>query len=182
MINKKFVRLGLIGYGNRAAQLGQIWAQDESDRCAIVAVADNRPKRLEIAREKHGSDIFTTTDYRELTKRSDVDAVAVLSPDFMHEQQAVAVLRAGKDLFCEKPLSISVESCDKILTEWQKSKRKFMMGFNLRYGNIYRVMKDMVDRKMIGDVKAAWVRHFVGTGSSKKECDKLITAESITRF
>jgi len=99
-----------------------------------------------------------------LLDRKDVDAVAVCSPDYCHEEHAVAVLQAGKHLFLEKPMAISTEGCDRILTTWKDSGVRMMIGFNMRYMNIFRVMKEIVDSGAIGQIKAVWVRHFVGLG------------------
>ncbi|OIO75938.1 MAG: hypothetical protein AUJ85_01660 [Elusimicrobia bacterium CG1_02_37_114] len=97
-------------------------------------------------------------------KRKDIDAIAVTSPDYCHEDHAVDALTAGKHVFCEKPLAITVRGCDRILSAWQKSKKKLMVGFNMHYMSIFQTMKDIVDRGTIGKIKAVWVRHFVGTG------------------
>lgn len=119
---------------------------------------------LEQFREAVGSDAFTTTDVDELLDRDDIDAVAVTSPDFTHEEYAQKALRAGKHVFCEKPMAITTEGCDRMLEAWKESGKQFMIGFNMRYMNIFRVMKDVVDSGVIGEVKVVWCRHFVGHG------------------
>ncbi|GIP41211.1 oxidoreductase [Paenibacillus sp. J31TS4] len=131
----------------------------------VVAGADIRADRLEKFRERVNPEAYVTLDYRELLERSDIDAIVVTSPDHCHAEHAVAALQAGKHVYCEKPLSITVDGCDRILEAWRESGKQFMIGFNMRYMNMYRTMKEIIDSGDIGEVKAVWVRHFVGLGS-----------------
>lgn len=156
------VRMAIIGPGGRGVHLAKSWHNPEG-RSVVVAAADINPLCLDKIRKEIG-DIYTTPDYRRLLERKDVDAVAVTSPDYLHAEHAVAALEHGKHVFCEKPLAIKVEDCDRILKAWKKSGRKLMVGFNMRYMNIFRTMKDIVDSGAIGEIKAVWVRHFVGQG------------------
>ncbi len=154
------LRIGMIGISGR----GGLWRHwhDPQGRSVVIAAADIAPEHLEAFRHEHGDNPFTTLDYRELLARPDIDAIAVTSPDYCHEEQAVAALEAGKHVFCEKPLAITIEGCDRILQAWRKSSTGLMVGFNMRYMNIFRVMKEIIESGAIGEVKAAWVRHFVG--------------------
>ncbi len=140
------------------------WHQPEG-RSIVVAGADTREESLRDFKKRMGKSVFVSTDYRKLLERTDIDAVAVMSPDFCHQEQAIAALEAGRHVFCEKPLAITVEGCDRILKAWQRSGKHLMVGFNMRYMNIFRSMKEIVDSGVIGEVKAVWVRHFVGYGS-----------------
>ncbi|MEN6520311.1 MAG: Gfo/Idh/MocA family oxidoreductase [Armatimonadota bacterium] len=155
------LRIGSIGVCGRGS-LANYW--QKSKRAVMVAGADINENHLADFRKRMGDDIFTTTDYRALLERSDVDAVAVTSPDYCHEEHAIAALQAGKHVFCEKPLAITTEGCDRILEAWKASGKHLMVGFNMRYMNIFRVMKEIVDSGAIGEIKAVWVRHFVGFG------------------
>ncbi|MFC4600800.1 Gfo/Idh/MocA family protein [Cohnella hongkongensis] len=156
------VRIGVVGVRGRG-ELAQYWHRPEG-RSIVVGGADVNPKQLEAFRARLNPEAFVTTDYEELLAQGDIDAIAVTSPDFTHEAYAVAALRAGKHVFCEKPLAITVEGCDNILRAWKESGKQLMVGFNMRYLNMYRTMKGIVESGAIGEIKAVWVRHFVGFG------------------
>ncbi len=157
------LRIGMIGVSGRGG-LWRHWHQP-AGRSVIAGGADISADALEQFRTEHGGQPFVTHDYRELLARPDIDAIAVTSPDYCHEEHAVAALQAGKHVFCEKPLAITIEGCDHILQTWRASGRRLMVGFNMRYMNIFRVMKEIVESGAIGEMKAVWVRHFVGFGS-----------------
>jgi predicted dehydrogenase len=156
------VRIGVIGVTGRGG-LARHW-HDPKGRSIVVAGVDIAQEALDTLRQNVNRDAFTTLDYRELLSRDDVDAVAIASPDFTHEEYACAAFEAGKHVFCEKPMAITTEGCDRMLRAWKTSGKKFMIGFNMRYMNIFRIMKDIVDSGVIGEIKVVWVRHFVGHG------------------
>ena len=137
---------------------------DPAGSSVVSGAADTSADALEWFRENVNDSAFVTQDYRKLIERDDIDAVAVMSPDFTHEQHVCDAFKAGKHVFCEKPMAITTEGCDRMLEAWIESGRKFMIGFNMRYMNIFRVMKDAIDSGAIGDPKVVWVRHFVGRG------------------
>lgn len=158
----KEVRLGVIGAGGR----GHIshHAHKPENGVRLVAAADVSDKPLDEFKQKFGADTFVTKDYRELLKRKDIDAVFVTSPDFMHEEQGVAALAAGKAVYCEKPLAITLKGCDRLLSTAMKHKTKLFVGHNMRYMAFVRKMKEIVDSGAIGRVTTAWCRHFINYG------------------
>ena len=175
------LQIGMIGVAGR----GGLWHHwnEPNARSVVVAGADVNSAYLETFRTDHGRDPFITTDYREMLARPDLDAVAVCSPDFCHEEHTIAALEAGKHVFCEKPMAITIAGCDRMLKAWKKSRKQFMIGFNMRYMNIFRVMKEIIESGVIGEIKAVWVRHFVGYGGyfyfhdwhgTKKNCTSLL--------
>ncbi len=156
------VRLGIIGVSGRGA-LAKHW-HNPGGSSEVVAGADINPGFLDEFKKKTKENTFITTDYKKLLEREDVDAVAITSPDFTHEEYAVGAFRAGKHVFCEKPMAITPEGCDKMMREWRKSGKKFIIGHNMCCMRIFRAMKDIADSGLIGERKAARVRHFAGAG------------------
>ncbi|NWQ40727.1 Gfo/Idh/MocA family oxidoreductase [Bacillus sp. EB106-08-02-XG196] len=156
------VRIGVIGTGGRST-IVEYW-HNPTGNSVVVGAADVSLKALEKFKKEINHEAFVTTDYKELLARGDIDAVAILTPDYLHEEHATAALRAGKHVYCEKPLAITPEACDRILDEAKKSGKHFMIGFNMRYMSMYQTMKEIIDSGVIGDIKAVWVRHFVGLG------------------
>ncbi len=158
----KQVKIGIVGVTGRG-ELYKHWHKPDG-RSVVTAGADVRQEALDEFRTALGNKPFTTLDYRELAVRKDIDAVAITSPDFTHEEYAIAALEAGKHVFCEKPMAITTKGCDKVLEAWKKSGKKLMVGHNMRYMRIFRTMREIVSSGAIGEVKAVWVRHFVGRG------------------
>lgn len=110
-----------------------------------------------------GANAFTCDDYRDLIGRG-LDGVFVLSPDWLHEEQAVTFLKAGVPVYLEKPMAITVEGCDRILKVSKESGTKLYLGHNMRHFAVVRTMRDMIQKGAIGKVQTAWCRHFVSYG------------------
>lgn len=158
----KDLNIGVIGAGGRGGLAASAHKPESGVR--LTAGADIVPKVLEDFKKAYGPDTFVTKDYRELLKRSDIDAVFVTSPDFLHEEHAVAALQAGKHVYLEKPLAITIEGCDRILRAARDNQRKLYLGHNMRHMTFVQKMKELIDSGAIGEVKAGWCRHFVSYG------------------
>lgn len=156
------LRIGVIGAGGRGTIAGLAHKPEEGVR--VAAGVDVRPEALEAFRAKYGPDAFVSTDYRELVSRADVDAVFVTSPDYCHEEHAVAALAAGKHVYLEKPMAITIEGCDRILQAARRSGVKLYLGHNMRHFPVVRKMKELIDSGAIGDPMVGWCRHFVSYG------------------
>lgn len=156
------LRLGIIGAGARLSITTSAHMPGRGAR--VVAAADPKPSALETARARFGQDIATSADWRDIIGRTDLDAVFVVTPDFLHEEQAIAALESGKSVFCEKPMAISIEGCDRMLATARRTGRRLFIGHNMRYMDFTIKMKEIIDRYDIGQVKAIWVRHFISYG------------------
>ena len=156
------LRIGVIGVGGRGELAGHAQQPEQGSR--IVAGADVSPKALADFQQRYGAQAFATADYRELLARSDVDAVFVTSPDFCHEEHALAALNAGKHVYLEKPMAITIDGCDRLLRAARQRGVKLYLGHNMRHMAVVRKMKQLIDAGAIGNVKAAWCRHFVSYG------------------
>lgn len=153
--------IGIIGVSLRGRILAEE-AVNAAPGVSIGAAADINPELLGGFSHKYGC--FQTADFREMLDRPEIGAVIVASPDFLHEEHAVAALRAGKAVYLEKPMGITVESCDRILRCAMETGRKLYVGHNMRHFTVVRTMKNLIDSGEIGEVKAAWCRHFVSYG------------------
>lgn len=164
---KSRLRIGIIGLGSRGGMrsggLAKNWHQPQG-RSIVVAGMDINEDFLAPFKKSIGPDVFVTRDIKRFLAREDIEAVAVASPDFTHEEYVLQAFKAGKHVFCEKPMAITTEGCDRMLEAWHNSGKHFMVGFNMRYMNLFRVMKDIADSGVIGQIKVVWVRHFVGHG------------------
>lgn len=160
---KKTTKLGIIGVCGR----GELcrFAHRPEEGFEIVAGADVNADALRTFRERYGDEVFCTEDYRELLSRPEIDAVFVMTPDFLHESHAVAALEADKDVFLEKPMAITLEGCDRILETARVRKRKLYVGHNMRHMPVIEKMKQLIDAGKIGRVKAVWCRHFIAYGA-----------------
>ena len=155
------LKIGVIGAGGRGvvAQYGH--KPGEGSR--VVAVCDTYGPNIEKAKGLYGADVYATEDYKALLKR-DLDVVFVCTPDFLHEEHGLAALELGLPVYLEKPMAITIEGCDKVLRKAKEKKAKLFVGHNMRYSNVMKKMKKLIDDGAVGEVKSVWVRHFIAYG------------------
>ena len=158
----KEIRLGVLGADRRGTI--SLLAHQPEKNVRVVAACSLTPEKLGLYRDQCGPDVFITADYREVMARADVDAVMVCTPDYLHAEHAIAALSAGKDVFLEKPMAITIEDCDAIIATARKENRKLYVGHNMRFFPVMQKMKSLVDEGRIGEVQAIWCRHFVSYG------------------
>ncbi|WP_051839327.1 Gfo/Idh/MocA family protein [Streptomyces sp. NRRL F-5126] len=156
------LRLAVVGLGMRAGLARE--AHRPGEGAAVVAAVDTDPGAHDRAREWFGDDVRLHGGHHELLAAEELDAVFVITPDDTHEAIAVDLLEAGVAVFVEKPLAITTEGCDRVLEAAKRGGARLYVGHNMRHMPVVRVMRDLVLRGEIGEVKAVWCRHFVGHG------------------
>lgn len=155
------MRFGVIGFGLRG-HLAELAHRPDQGR-EVVALADPNPAANLRLREQVNADAICVADYRALLDQ-DLDAVFVLSPDFLHEEHAATLLDAGVPVYLEKPMATTIAGCDAILAAARRTGTKLYLGHNMRWFAVVRKMKEWIDQGLIGKVQTAWCRHFISYG------------------
>ena len=155
------LKVGLIATGGRGRNGWQ--AHQPEKGVTIVAGADIAPEAREAFKEKF-PEAKVFEDYRELLKMDEIGAVFISTPDYLHEEMAVDALKAGKAIYLEKPMAITIDGCDRILRTAYETGSKLFVGHNMRYFPAILKMKEVIDSGLIGEVQAGWCRHFICYG------------------
>jgi len=156
------INIGVLGGDGRGTV--SLLAHDPAQGVRIIAVCGLDLERLDIYKEQCGNDVFLTKDYRELLSREDIHAVFICTPDHLHFEHASAALRAGKHVFLEKPMTISIEDCDSLMRLAEEMDRKLFVGHNMRCFPVMKKMHSLIAEGRIGRVEAIWCRHFICYG------------------
>jgi len=153
-------QLGLIATGSRGRGLLGAFQQCGAQ---FVALCDVYEPHLAAARKMVPNDCDTFTDYRRLLERGGLDAVVIASPDHQHKPMLLAALKANKDTYLEKPLSMSLEDSAEMAGAVKASNRIVQIGMQRRSMNFIRQAKKLLDDGTIGRVslvKAMWNWNF----------------------
>lgn len=145
---KPLLRLALIGCG-RVVEQCHLPALRALDGIEVMAIADTNAASLNTIADKFGVS-QRCTDYRAILADRNVDVVAVCTPPHLHPEMALAVLEAGKHLFLEKPVALTLGDADRIADRIAGATTKAMTGFNLRWHRLVREVKTIVASGRIG--------------------------------
>ncbi|MCX5646385.1 MAG: Gfo/Idh/MocA family oxidoreductase [Phycisphaerae bacterium] len=166
------IRVGFIGVGNRGSQLLQgFMAQDNVDIVALCdvyepylardnsqvgqAVINSIGERVPKMGEKFPGEVARYKDFRRLLDRKDIDAVVIASPDHWHAIQMIAACRAGKDVYVEKPLSVTIHEGRKMVEAAAKYNRVVQVGLHRRSSQMYADLAKEMQAGKIGKVTVA---------------------------
>jgi predicted dehydrogenase len=154
------IQIALIGAGGQGQGDTKVAVQVPGVK--LVAVADCYDGRLEHSKELWGNDIFTTRDYREILARNDVDAVIIGTPDHWHKQISVDAMKAGKDVYCEKPMIHLYADGPAMIETARSTNRIIQIGSQRVSSIIYAKAKELLALGDIGQlnmVTAHWDRN-----------------------
>jgi len=155
------IRFGIIGTGVEGCSLLRATHPIAGIEC--VAAADLYDSRQIAAREAlGGKDIDTSREYRRILDRKDIDAVLVATPDHWHRKAVVEATEAGKDVYCEKPMSHSVEDGLAMIEAVQKNQRMCTVGSQRVSSILYAKAKEIWDSGKLGmvdTIEAMWDRN-----------------------
>jgi myo-inositol 2-dehydrogenase/D-chiro-inositol 1-dehydrogenase len=142
---------GMIGIGGRGSYLLQgVLGQPNAK---VLALCDSKPDRLDKAATAASRDNPDTySDWRRILDRKDVDAVFIATPPDLHSEMAVAALRAGKHVYCEKPIGVTPAQVRAVVEAARKSNKVFVPGQQLRSMTEYVEAVRKIREGIIGDV------------------------------
>ncbi len=135
-----------------AGRIGHVHARAvaETPGARLVAVFDTVDAAAEAIRDSYGCDILSID---EIAASDDVDAVAICTPTDTHADLIEKFARAGKAVFCEKPIDLSVRRVHDCLKVVENTGATLMVGFNRRFDPHFRALKGAIDAGRIGDVE-----------------------------
>ena len=156
MTTKKTVNVGLVGYKFMGKAHSHAYHDltmfFEPDAVPVMKVLCGRDRQwIKRAAEKFGWEGYETS-WRKLLARVDIDLVDITAPSDAHEEIGIAAAEAGKDIFCEKPMALTLSGAKKMLAAAQKAKVKHMINFNYRTCPAVALAKQMVDKGLLGTI------------------------------
>jgi len=154
----KPIRLGLVGCGIRLRSVLRLLMQ-----CApagvlqVRSVFDPDERALQELSLVLGQEFLAVDRPAAVWESPDVDWVLIGSWNALHAQQSICALRAGKDVFCEKPLATTFEDGLAIRDAVAESGRTFALGLVLRYSRHYQKIREILDSGRLGDLEDEFV-------------------------
>ena len=159
------VTVGLIGSGSRGTYVAGLMAKDTPAR--VVALCDVFDEKMQQAKQRIGlENPKFYKDFRQLLA-SDVDAVIIATPVFLHAEHFEAAVKSGKHIYIEKPASADVQGCKRIMRAADSADRKLNItfGFQRRYAHVYQKAKKLADSGAIGAIHMGHA-HFIKSGGA----------------
>ena len=162
------VTVGIIGLGGRGSSHGRHLAG--LPQAKLVSVADVSDESIERARQKVSLDgVAIHRDFREVLA-SDVDAVIIATPVYLHPEHFEAAIGAGKHIYIEKPAAADIAGAKKVmrLADGAPRELNITFGYQQRHGDVYRAAKRLIDSGEIGEINLVH-SHFLKSGMTGKE-------------
>ncbi|HHT91258.1 MAG TPA: Gfo/Idh/MocA family oxidoreductase [Firmicutes bacterium] len=142
------IRVGLIGAGTMGRVHAAAYRQLEAAHLAMIC-----DRVVEKGHQLAGTGVRAVQDYREVLENPNIDLVDVCLPTYLHREVVTAAAAAGKHVFCEKPIALSVEDAQEMMQICQKAGVKLGIGHVVRFFPDYSKAKVLVESGRVGDPK-----------------------------
>ncbi|KYH41440.1 MAG: hypothetical protein AYL32_005500 [Candidatus Bathyarchaeota archaeon B26-2] len=148
------VGLGVIGLGVFGQNHVKVYA--EHPEADLIAVCDIKEELAKSTAEKYGVKYYV--DYREMLENPEIEAVSVVTPDFLHRDIVVDAAEAGKHILCEKPLATRVEDAESMVRAAEKAGVILMVDFHNRWNPPFALAKEAAEKGELGEPLYAYLR------------------------
>jgi len=112
--------------------------------------------------QKNLPDAVNFDEGAQLAASDLIDAVVISTPNATHKDLVIAALESGKHVFSEKPVATTLDDIDELMRASAASDLIYMIGHELRYGRYYQLVKELIERGEIGEIRSVWCQEFRG--------------------
>jgi predicted dehydrogenase len=162
---------GIIGAGRFADNVFAPAIKQSADSHLAAVMARDREKAGAFAKKHEVPKFYNSAE--ALCNDSEIDAVYIASPTFLHREHTVLAAQCGKHIFCEKPMAPTLEECDQMIAAAEENNVTLMIGHNMRFHKIHQKVKEMIADGIVGTVGIA--RAEIITSFKKNQGDKFTT-------
>ena len=145
----KKIRFAILGCG----VIGDVHARaiaELPELCELVALCDVNPARAEEYAKKYNVKAYS--DYAEMLRDGEIDAISICTPSGMHADQAIAAIEAGKHVLCEKPMALTTADAERIREAEARSDKKLSVIFQMRYTEDIQYLKRVIEDGTLGQL------------------------------
>ena len=161
------VRLAIVGCGAISQVTGPGYVSHPN--CEVYALCDPVRERAALRSQQWGIEPRVYTDYEDVLNDPNIDAVELLTPTYMHADQIIAGLEAGKHVSCQKPISINLAEADEISKAVGKARTKFRISENFLFYPPLVKAKELLDSGAIGEPSSIRMRTVLGRDSQQRD-------------
>lgn len=150
--SEKKYKIGILGCGNRSKTI--IGALNSVPNIEIAALCDivehKMGQRATLIKDRPKPKFFTKM--QDMFKQDDIDAIAVITPNYTHKEYVIAALEAGKHVFCEKPMALTVKDCNLMIEAVKRTKKSLQIGTQRRHSADYKLLVENIRTKIKGNI------------------------------
>lgn len=162
-------RIALVGYGRWGTNLAR--TASVSDSIELLAIADASEERRRVAASQYArARLYSTLD--DVLRDKDIEAVVLATPATTHRRLALDVLKAGRHVLVEKPLALSVQAADEIVSTAEDAGLTVMAGHTFLYSPPVRRLRDYITEGTLGRIRYLY-SHRLNLGTVRQDCDAL---------
>lgn len=147
-MNQEKFKIAIVGLGGHGGSIQR--SAEACDAIEVAVVCDTNKEEVEKSVKRF--DCEGVTDYADVLRHDELDAIVLVTPNHLHLEQTLAAFDRGFNVFVEKPIANNVDDGVTMLQAAREAGVKFVVGHNMRYSRAYWRMKELVDENKLGDV------------------------------
>ena len=155
-------KIGILGCGNRSK--AHISSLNEVPEIEVAALCDIVPHKMDERAKliRQGPEPRKHVDMEKMLQQKDLDAVAVVVPNHLHKHGTIAALEAGKHVFCEKPMALTVADCNEMIAVSERTRKAIQIGTQRRHSNRYKKAVETIRKASVGKILSSDINSYRG--------------------